>query len=171
MIRRRLFGVVAALSLLVGLSACAVRTESVGQGVASSASPLAPDKYGFSVLSVESDGATLYVPAFWSGAVVRVLSVEPYALGSEVCAVSVVADEVKVSGACELLPLQRLESTEPDGLGTLDGLRVLLTGLAAGDHEFDVFMFPVPQNTKTGEWRYDYEAPSVDRLRVRVPAA
>lgn len=148
-----------------------------GQVPAAVASPMAPDKYGFSVLSVESDAAlnegataTVYVPVFWSGAEVRVRSVEPYTLGGEVCAVSVVGHVATASGACELLALQRRQETaEPDRPGTLDGLRVLLTGLEPGDHEFDVFMFPVPQNIKTGEWRYDYEAPAVDRLRVHVP--
>ncbi|MEV8251353.1 hypothetical protein AB0O87_10585 [Microbacterium sp. NPDC076768] len=164
-----------AVMLLAGgvIAGCAPHK---GQVPAAVASPMAPDKYGFSVLSVESDAAsnegakaTVYLPVFWSGVEVRVRSVEPYAFGSEVCAVSVVGDVETASGACELLVLERLDSREGDRVGTLDGLRVLLTGLTSGEHEFDVFMFPVPQNTKTGEWHYDYEAPAVDRLRVHVP--
>lgn len=178
MIWRRLLGVVAALTLLVGVSACAVPSSDAVQGVASSSSPAAPAKYGFSVLKVypawgtmTGADAIIYVPVFTSGVVVRVFSVEPDALGSEVCMMSVVADEVEASGACSRLGIERLDSSAPDRLGTLDGLRVLLTGLEQGDHEFDVFMYPVAQNTKTGEWRYDYEAPSVGRLLVHVPAA
>lgn len=164
------------LAVALVMSVTAGCAPDKGQVPATAASPMAPDKYGFSVLSVDSDAAsnegataTVYVPVFWSGAEVRVRSVEPYTLGSEVCAVSVIGDVATASGACELVALDRLDSREPDRLGTLDGLRVVLTGLTSGRHEFDVFMFPVPQNTKTGEWRYDYEAPAVDRLMVRVP--
>lgn len=177
MIWRRLLGVVAALTLLVGVSACAVPSSDAVQGVASSSSPEAPAKYGFQVLKVDPAWGTMtgadaivYVPVFTSGAVVRVFSVEPDALGSEVCTMSVVGDEVDVSGACSRLSIDRLDSSETDRFGALDGLRLLLTGLEPGGHEFDVFMYPVAQNLNTGEWHYDYEPPAVARLSVHVPA-
>ncbi len=172
----RLLGVVAALALLVGVSACALQSSDAVQGVASSSSPAAPAKYGFSVLNVstlwaDTDGgvATIYVPAFTSGAVVKVFTVEPYSLGSEVCTMTVVAGDVSTTGQCNRLALERLESSEPDRAGALDGLRLLLTELEPGDHEFDVFLYPVAQNLTSGEWHYDYEPPAVARLSVHVP--
>lgn len=174
---RRLLGVVAALLLLVGVSACAAQSSDAVRGVASSSSPEAPARYGFQVLKVTPAWGTMtgadaiiYVPVFTSGVVVRVFSVEPDALGSEVCTMSVVGGEVDVSGACSRLSIDRLDSSEPDRFGTLDGLRLLPTGLQSGDQDFDVFMYPVAQNLNTGEWHYDYEPPAVARLSVNVPA-
>lgn len=83
---------------------------------------------------------------------------------------SVVGDEVDVTGACSRLSIDRLDSSEPDRFGTLDGLRLLLTGLEPSGHEFDVFVYPVAQNLTTGHFRYDYEPPAVARLSAHVPA-
>lgn len=126
-------------------------------------------EYSLLVLNVEPNEhsdtatATISIPVFVTGVEVTVFAVERHERGAEVCTVRIL-EEVESSGACAVVePLQRQEN------GTLHGLRLQLTGLPLGHHQFDVLMYPVPQDGTTGEFRYDFpESPVIARLSVPV---
>lgn len=165
MIWRRLLGVVAALTLLVGVSACAVQWSGGVHEAASSSSPSASaSDYEFSWRSVSSDEATVYVPVFVTGAEVAVSLVTEDAFPAEVCRVRLLAEDAaaQASGGCELMPVQR------NANGTLHGLLVKLTGLTPGHYVYDVQVWPIARLSRTGAWCFDCEPPAVDRMSLFV---
>lgn len=164
---RRIAAWVSVAVLLAALtSGCAAGHEPVEPSPSTSSMG---SEYSFLVLNVAPDEhadtatATISIPVFVTGVEVTVFAVERHERGAEVCTVRIL-EEVESSGACAVVePLQRQEN------GTLHGLRLQLTGLPLGHHQFDVVMFPVPQDGTTGEFRYDFqEPPVIARLSVPV---
>lgn len=152
-------GVAVLIGLSVLLTGCAVQSGT--DESSESVRVYEDDPKELRVESVTDAAAVLYVPALSHGAVIRITRLFPHEPGVVVCEVVVTSGvDVGVYSDCAVEPPKRVN-------GSLDGVRLNVSGLGVGKHVLEVEKRPLLRDG--GDWDFLHGIRSIERLRVEVP--